>query len=250
MHLILQLLIFVSIYLGACMTGALACDPNQDCSRCVAPNPFGGCIQKLDDPGCLVQREACRRGAVPKIIPDPPAPPPPPSIPEAVKCVQNPAACTQQQLYDQIRPIVVDYINRMETQANGRWRRLDEYLIESIQPFYQNIDLHNVVFATNINTEHGQNMTVGYHIFFTQEIDFNNVSARHLVFHELRHVVQYAQVGGVDPFMRAYLTQGAGAILQYRTFDVHNLLPLEQDAESYAIEVSRAVDNVNFFQVR
>jgi hypothetical protein len=37
------------------------CNPNEDCLKCQAVNPFNNqCILKTDAPDCLVRREACK----------------------------------------------------------------------------------------------------------------------------------------------------------------------------------------------
>lgn len=42
---------------------AHACDPNEECSTCLIPNPFGGCIQYGNAPDCELRKAACQECA-------------------------------------------------------------------------------------------------------------------------------------------------------------------------------------------
>src|SRR5262249_54747679 len=47
---------------------AFACDPTEDCSRCLA-SAFGHCITYGNDPLCEARKQACRQAAPPALPP-------------------------------------------------------------------------------------------------------------------------------------------------------------------------------------
>jgi len=49
------------ILFGCNLTSALACDPNEDCSRCLVDKPFNmGCEIRGNDPICEARKKACQ----------------------------------------------------------------------------------------------------------------------------------------------------------------------------------------------
>jgi hypothetical protein len=231
---------------------ALACDPNANCHRCFAKNPFnGGCTLGGDDPGCVAQRAACRAGLNP--LPDPPRPPEPPSPQEALRCAQNPVGCTREQIedaqYEGLKPIIQAYLFDLVNQARSKkYVHFDGDFISSVQPYYPEIDLKLVTFVTGMNTRHGQNMTITNTIYIIKDIiDLSDKDDRHLLFHELQHSVQYKRLNNdIDSFLKKYFSQAFQEILNRRSFDVHDSISLEQEAIAKSKQVSHALDGVDY----
>jgi hypothetical protein len=107
----------------------LACDPNEECNRCVA-SAFNHCIQRANDPICEARKKACQMGLV---VPNPP------SIQDVQRCIANVSQCPANILarlgYESIRPIVDNYIRYLQQQAGGNVYPLDEGTINTIQRF-------------------------------------------------------------------------------------------------------------------
>jgi hypothetical protein len=97
--------------------------------------------------------------------------------------------------------------------------------------------LDDVRFATNIRTIHGQAITIGSEIFFPGDLDFSDVADYKLMFHELEHVVQYAQRGGIRQFIAEYIAKVPHEVIARRSFDVHD----EHEIERAAIRKSETV---------
>lgn len=91
-----------------------------------------------------------------------------------------------------------------------------------------------VKFATDINTVHGQAITIENQIFFPREIDLENKDDLWWMLHELTHVKQYLDIGGFEKFMLEYLVQGGAEMIKHKSFDIHDLIPLEEKADQKA----------------
>lgn len=242
-------LLFVTI--GCCP--ALACDPNEECSRCLA-SAFGHCVTHGNDPVCEARKLACQRAPVIVNTPGSPFGPGGPlaqggplglGAPEVQQCLANINSCPGQILarigYQTVRPIVDGYIGFLNNQAGNNVQSFAQPFIDSIQRYYS-IDIRGVRYATGINTLHGMNITIGNVIYFVGEIDLNNPDDARLVYHELEHVVQYASRGGVEPFLVEYLLKAGGSILQGgNSINIHNNIDLERAAIAKANQVAAAV---------
>lgn len=125
------------------------------------------------------------------------------------------------------------YLKFLDAQA--KYQPLPAYLRTILAPHY-GVDLARVRFATDVNTVHGQAITVGYDIYFPRSIDLDTPSYGHLhwMLHELEHVVQYERHGGVTPFLLKYAAQGLLQVLGTGSFDVHDNIELEKQAEDKA----------------
>lgn len=249
--------LILSVMLAVLLTARLAqaCDPNEECNRCLA-SAFDHCITTGNDPVCEARKAACQ--IAPPVVNTPGSPfgPGGPlqqggplglSIPQVQQCISNLSACPAQIIarigYESVRPIVNQYIGFLQNQAGNNVYALDENFIASIQRFYQ-VNLHAVRYATNINTIHGANITIGNTIFFVRNIDFNDENDAQLVYHELEHVVQYARRGGVEPFLAEYILKAGGSILRGgNSIDMHDNIDLERDAINKASEVSAAMSS-------
>ncbi|MEY9199927.1 MULTISPECIES: eCIS core domain-containing protein [Sinorhizobium] len=139
--------------------------------------------------------------------------------------------------YEAVRPIVDAYRSSLAHQATGRWQSLPSEFSDQIRGKFPSIDLDHVRYATNIFTVHGQAITIGYQIYFPHEIDLREPDGKRLMYHELQHVVQYEDRGGVEPFLVEYIAKAIGKIVQKRSFNVHDDIDLEAEANKKADSV-------------
>jgi Domain of unknown function (DUF4157) len=230
-----------------------ACDPNEECSRCLA-SAFGNCITHGNDPICEARKAACR--VAPPVVNTPGSPFAPGgllghggpmglSAPQIQNCIANLSSCPGQIIaqigYQTVKPIVDGYIGFLNNQVGSNARTLPDEFISPIQQFYS-VNLRNVRYATNINTIHGSNITIGNMIYFVNDIDFNDSADAQLAYHELEHVVQYARRGGIEPFLAEYILKAGGSILRGgNSIDIHDNIDLERAAISKAAQVANAV---------
>jgi hypothetical protein len=240
-------LLIAAVLLG-CSRTAFACDPNEDCNRCLA-SAFNHCIQHGNDPVCEVRKRACQ--VAPPVVNTPGSPIAPGGplgqggpIPlnQVQQCIANLSACPAQIIatigYQGVKPIVDQYIGFLQNQAGNNVMGLDQSIINRIQPFYS-VDLHNVRYAFNIRTIHGANITIGNTIYFVKAMDFNDPNDGWTLYHELEHVVQYAQRGGVEPFLSEYILKAGGSILRGgNSIDMHDNIDLEHAANAKASQVA------------
>lgn len=138
--------------------------------------------------------------------------------------------------YELVRPVVDQYLGALRNQAASKWQRLSPEFVVRAQPYYT-ADLSRVRFATGINTVHGQAITIGYEVFFPGQLNLARDKDIVLMLHELEHVVQYANRGGVEPFLAEYLLKSVGQVVSRRSFDVHDFV----DIEAAAIRKSKDV---------
>ena len=232
------------------ITPVYACDPNEECNRCLA-SAFGHCITHGNDPICEARKAACQ--VAPPVVNTPGSPFAPGgvlgqggpggiSMPQVYSCLGDLGHCPQQVLaglsYNLIRPILDTYIGFLQNQAGNNVYHLDDNLIAQIQQFYS-VDLRNVLYATNINTIHGANVTIGNTIYFVKQMDFNDPNDGWTLYHELEHVVQYANRGGVDPFLAEYVLKATGSVLRGgNSIDMHDNIDLENAANAKANQVA------------
>jgi hypothetical protein len=161
----------------------------------------------------------------------------------AARCLQQGPNCPEQLIKElpayAVRPAIIDYMNFLYRQADGRWQQLPAEFIYDFQPYYPEINLQNIRYTTNINTIHGMNMTILTNIYFRSNIDFTSHSDRQLVLHELQHSVQYARKGSLEAFLTEYAGQAAVQVMTGQGFNIHDSIPLENDAISIASSVSK-----------
>jgi hypothetical protein len=62
---------FVALFAAAYSTASLACDPNEECKRCLV-STFGKCIKEGNDPVCELRKKACQ--IAPPIVDTPGSP--------------------------------------------------------------------------------------------------------------------------------------------------------------------------------
>jgi uncharacterized membrane protein len=86
------------------------------------------------------------------------------------------------------------------------------------------------LYATDINTIHGQAITFHYNIFFPSSVTLNLRSDMKLMLHELEHTAQYERKGGERAFISEYLLHSAGQVISRRSIDIHDFVATERDA--------------------
>jgi len=138
-------------------------------------------------------------------------------------------------------PIVREYFTYLENQGNGRWKALPDRLQYILTPKYDKVILSEVRYAENIDTIHGQAITVGNNIYFPQSINLNNPTDIPWLLHELEHVSQYNAHGGKEAFVVKYLVNGALQIGRNGSINIHDAINLERDAENKAIRIQEQV---------
>ena len=169
------------------------------------------------------------------------------SAPQIQQCISNLSACPAQIIarlgYQTVRPIVDQYIGFLQNQAGNNVYWLDPSVIAPIQRFYS-VDLRQVRYAVGINTIHGQNITIGNTVYFVRGMNFNDPNDAWTLHHELEHVVQYANRGGVEPFLSEYILKAGGSILRGgNSIDLHDNIDLENAANAKANQVAAAANN-------
>ncbi|WP_438040517.1 hypothetical protein [Sorangium sp. So ce128] len=135
--------------------------------------------------------------------------------------------------------LIASYFQFLEVQASGKLKAIPEPLRGWLQPHY-GVDLGNVYYAENINTIHGQAITVERHIYFPRPIDLNDCGDIKWLIHELQHCEQYRVLGGHVQFMVKYISQVAAelpAIIarlaqtgSFSSEEAHDRLGLEAEA--------------------
>jgi hypothetical protein len=133
--------------------------------------------------------------------------------------------------------IILSYFAYLDAQAVARLRPLPRKLRDEWQPLYPSVDLALVRYAEEIDTVHGLGITVGLRIYFPRKLDLDTKPDLHFLAHELQHCVQYVAVGGVGPFLGIYFVEVAQQVIVNRSFNVHNLVGLEVEAEKKAVSV-------------
>jgi hypothetical protein len=84
-------------------------------------------------------------------------------------------------------------------------------------------------------------VTIGNTIYFVRGMNFGDPNDGWTLFHELEHVVQYANRGGVEPFLSEYVLKAAGSILRGgNSIDMHDNIDLENAANAKANQVANA----------
>ncbi len=147
-----------------------------------------------------------------------------------------------------VPPLIREYTAYLEFQGNQKgWKQLpiDHRVI--LQPHYK-VSLPSIRYAENIDTVHGQAITIGDKIYFPDTIDLYDKAGLHLMMHELEHTVQYQTLGGVTPFLIKYLILDSCLSPGYEKvdkrngrnerevvhFDVHDCRQIEKDADAKA----------------
>ncbi|MDI7862553.1 DUF4157 domain-containing protein [Rhizobiaceae bacterium n13] len=153
-------------------------------------------------------------------------------------CVKDIAKCPEAIIKSiparSFRPIIDAYISDLRNQADGRWNSIPGWINTEFQRQYPEINFAEVKYATSIDTRHGQAITIGYEIYFPRQINLQNQSDLEWFLHELEHVVQYRNKGGIDAFVSEYVLHVSGAAISNGTFNVHDDLSVERAAAAKA----------------
>ena len=146
-----------------------------------------------------------------------------------------------------VLPIVALYWASLRIQAEGKLKSLSPALADQLRRFY-NVDLNAVHYAEGINTLLGEMaITIGNEIYFPRSVNIDTPSSPDAwwVSHELTHCEQYVRCGGVPSFFGKYIPQVVGEILAHRTFNVHDIIPLEAEANARANTVQKTLASLS-----
>lgn len=127
-------------------------------------------------------------------------------------------------------PLVATYIGALEAQAAGHYKQIPETIRGLLVAAYPDVNLDDVRFAESINTGHGAAVTLGSQIFFPRKVNLFHPDDLRWLLHELQHCQQYVKHGGVAQFLVHYIGNFAGNVIKHGTINVHDLMPLEQEA--------------------
>lgn len=130
--------------------------------------------------------------------------------------------------------IVVAYLATLRAQAQSKWEELPSKLIEILAPYYPDCRLSSVKYATRINTLHGAAITFENQVFFPTALNLYEYANLHWLLHELEHVQQYEQVGGLRPFLARYFGDASVKIIQNKSLSIHDNIKLEAAANRKA----------------
>ncbi|WP_197500357.1 eCIS core domain-containing protein [Caballeronia udeis] len=162
-------------------------------------------------------------------------------------CIKNIERCPQYIVSSipslAIQPIIDSYKAHLFSQANGKWQPLPAWFVNQFSKNYPEISLSQIRYAEGIDTVHGQNITLGYHVFLVGAVSLGTRSGNQLMLHELQHTVQWVQRGGEQPFLSEYILHSAGQIIANRSINVHDSVSFERDAIGKA---NQMIDNLGW----
>jgi hypothetical protein len=238
-------LLLIPISVVAAVSSARACDPNEECHRCLA-SVLGNCVTYGNDPVCEVRKADCQAHQAAEN-----------SLNACFADLQSCAQDTLNQIADNdvrllnacindlpkcpenvikrlpahaLLNIIEAYKATLFAQASNKWQKLPGWFISEFGPAYPNIDLARVRFATGINTKHGNAITFAYNIFFPSAVDLDERDGKEWMLHELTHTRQYEDKGGEEAFLSEYILHAAGNVLSKGSINIHDDISIEQDA--------------------
>ena len=135
-----------------------------------------------------------------------------------------------------IIPGILGYWGTLATQAKGRELGIPSPFRAIMQPYFS-VNLDEVRYAERISTADGSAVTFGNYIYFPRGFDLDTKDGLLWFLHELRHVQQYHDYGGIVPFLHNYIADIARTFAAKRTFSVHDLMQLEKDADNYRDQI-------------
>ncbi|MGR8960508.1 DUF1036 domain-containing protein [Rhizobium leguminosarum] len=168
----------------------------------------------------------------------------------AERCLKDLSHCPKELVaraaYEVAKPIVDQYLSFLRSQTSGNNYKLPADFITTAQPYYS-INLNEVRYSLRVNTIHRQAITVGYRIYFPRNIDLDDSDDIELMYHELEHVVQYRNKGGVEPFLAEYIAKAFGKIIEKRSVNIHDEIDIEGAAINKAASVSEKTKGRQFY---
>ncbi|MDC9835538.1 DUF1036 domain-containing protein [Rhizobium binxianense] len=168
----------------------------------------------------------------------------------AERCLRDLSHCPKELVaraaYEVAKPIVDQYLNFLSSQTSGNNYKLPDDFISTAQPYYS-VNLNKVRYSLRVNTVHRQAITVGYRIYFPRNIDLDDSDDIELMYHELEHVVQYEQKGGIEPFLAEYIAKGFAKIIEKRSVNIHDDIDIERAAIDKAALVSEKTKGREFY---
>lgn len=164
-------------------------------------------------------------------------------------CVARVDRCVDKELrrfaYRSMSPVIERYKRHLEYDARGKWKSLPNWVMSVASSHYPNINLRNIRYAENVNTIHGAAITWESNIYFPISINLNSRNDLHWMLHEIEHSSQYAGRGGYKNFLSQYLLKSAGQVIERGSFDVHDFIGPEREANSKANSVITYFRNNN-----
>ncbi len=84
-----------------------------------------------------------------------------------------------------------------------------------------------------VAVQSGYGITVGEDVYFPEELDMTEVWGMQWLSHELRHVQQYRQAGGIEEFGRAYMWYLMAGVISLEADSAYVNSPFENDARVF-----------------
>ncbi len=138
--------------------------------------------------------------------------------------------------------VVLNHRDVLRVQAQGKWKSLPDELIHTLTPHYE-VNLKDVRYAESIPGCYTKETAVTYdnEIFFPSAIDLQQHEDLHWMLHELQHVEQSQKCGSLEAFLQKYFRETASTIIKEKKFDIHDCIPLEQEAEAKASKLIKTL---------
>lgn len=154
--------------------------------------------------------------------------------PEAIAaCLENVGRCVKEVLSAPIATLVQAYLEGLYRQAEGKTFSFSEEFIEMVQPYYPEIDLDGVAYASDINTGHGMTLAYCDRIFYAGNGNvWRSKAYLHHALHEIEHLVQ-CQKRGRRVFLTEYILKGL-VDFSHGRWNVHDAHDFERAAEAKA----------------
>lgn len=130
---------------------------------------------------------------------------------------------------------------QQEADRDGKWKSIPDILIRAIRAHFPSLNLSQIRYADGVNTRIERNaITFGNEIFFPWSIDPIGKDLNWLL-HELTHCEQYDRLGGIESFLEMHIANSAVVVVKNSTFNIHDLLTFEQEAEGKACKIEEDV---------
>jgi hypothetical protein len=138
--------------------------------------------------------------------------------------------------------IVNDYFQSLQQQGTGKLKPIAEPLRSWLQEYFST-DLAQVRYAENINTGHGEPITIDNHIFFPKTLNLDTCWKNDigLLIQELIYYQEYITEGNFQSFLENYPDEITAQIEQRGYVDFHNIstmLNIKKEALDKAQSIS------------
>ena len=130
--------------------------------------------------------------------------------------------------------LLLPYLLKLRSQSNSKKLTYKQRWAFG-KHYKQNMDL--VSYYENVNTGHGAAITIGTEIFFPRSLNLNSIGDVWWMLHELEHVDQYKRAGSIENFLRGYFGDAVLTMIKNFTFNPHDNMQTEKDADKKANDV-------------